>query len=369
MKKISKSIFILLLITALMGIKGFAQNIGIYTSDPEYPLTVAPIGIDNAIAQKGGAVEIGLGANINSGGWLKTFTNHNLHFATNNSNSPSMTITTAGNVGIGLNGGLPVYKLDINGRIRIQNTDLNNQTAGFWLDGTSQPTRSFIGIINENYVGLWGNGGAGWSIAMNVNNGNTGFGTTDPTAKVDVNGSLRIRSASAKVGSIFVSEDNLGNGDWLAPVAFRAQGSSDGTNTTIAGATWTKLEFSPSTAYNAGTHYQPLASQFVAPVKGIYNFTAQATWINKRRAVGIGLGGSRNGVTLLTLPYIYFGNGRIPHSGSFYGADKANVSDFTADVKLEAGDIIWLIVYRNSSDDISADISKTWFTGRLITIY
>ena len=342
-----------------------SQNVGIRISSPAYPLTVGTNASGTGIVQKGNGVEIGL-SSWGSAGFLETLTNHNLHFATNNSTVPAMTISTTGNVGIGLSGELPAYKLDIEGRVRIQHT---TNTAGIWFEGTAFNDRSFIGTYTDDYTGIYGNGGTGWNFVMNVENGNMGIGTTAPTAKLDVNGTLRIRTNNASLGSTFVSNDVNGNGDWMDPVAFRAQGSIDGNATSIPTAAWTKVFFSTTTAYNVGLNYQPLASQFVAPVRGIYHFNAQTTWLNRRYSVGMGLDGTRNGASITTLPHYSYANGRVPYDGNYYNVMKANIESFDADIKLEAGDIIWLKVYRNTGDQLSADPTKTWFTGRLITPY
>lgn len=346
-----------------------SQNIGIGTYTPEFPLTVKADNNDIGIVQKGGTVEIGMVTNAVTGGWLKTLTNHNLNFATNNSTNPAMTISTGGNVGIGLDGTLPGYKLDVGGRIRFRHDETNNQTAGIWFDGITSSNRSFIGTINQNHFGIWGSGGAGWNIAMNVTNGNTGFGTSTPTAALDVAGNLRLRGNNIKAYSKIVSADVNGNANWTAPVAFRAQGSVNGNPTSISGNVWTKLWFNATTSYNEGLNYEPQTSQFVAPVKGIYHLSVQITWLNQKTASGVGFGCSRNNVPLNILPYQYEANGRVPDGNSFYSAIRTNIDNLSADVKLEAGDIVWVIVNRSSSDQVSPDISKTWFTGRLITTY
>jgi hypothetical protein len=112
----------------LLSIVTFCQNVGIGTSTPTYPLTVVA---QNArgIAQKSGDVEIGFFTSTTSA-FIQTWSNHNLNFATNNA-SAQMTLSTAGNLGIGTS--TPTARLDVNGQIRIRG---GNPQPGFVLTAT-----------------------------------------------------------------------------------------------------------------------------------------------------------------------------------------------------------------------------------------
>ena len=92
-----------------------AQYVGIFTNTPAYPLTVAAQN-NRGITQKNGTVEIGFYTSATSA-YLQTWSNHNLHFATNNAPA-QMTLTTAGNLGIGVSA--PTARLDVAGTIRIR---------------------------------------------------------------------------------------------------------------------------------------------------------------------------------------------------------------------------------------------------------
>jgi hypothetical protein len=60
---------------------------------------------------------------------------------------------------------------------------------------------------------------------MNVENGNTGIGTSAPTAKLDLNGSLRIRGGNPAAGSVLTSIDANGNAVWKEDkIAFKHTG-------------------------------------------------------------------------------------------------------------------------------------------------
>jgi hypothetical protein len=102
----------LLIIVAL---KASAQNVGIGTTQPGYPLTVIAQS-NKGITQKDGAIEIGFYTSSTSA-FLQTWSNHSLNFSTANG-AAQMTILTGGNVGIGTN--TPGAKLDINGLLRIR---------------------------------------------------------------------------------------------------------------------------------------------------------------------------------------------------------------------------------------------------------
>jgi hypothetical protein len=96
-----------------------------------------------------------------------------------------MRIKGNGNIGLGVAD--PAFRADVGGRIRIR-TGTDGE-AGIWLNNTTNTAlQSFIGLENNNYVGLFSTQGAGWSFGMNTTNGNVkimgrlGIGTTTPNA-------------------------------------------------------------------------------------------------------------------------------------------------------------------------------------------
>ena len=274
------------------------------------------------------------------------------------------------NVGIGT--ATPAYKLDIAGRLRIQS---GTNTAGIWLDGTTLPTRSFIGTIDDDHVGIWGNGGIGWNIAMNVDNGNTGIGTAAPTAKLDINGTLRIRSSIPKKGSIITSNDADGNASWMDPVAFRAAGLPNGANVNIQDGAWVKVMFNTSPSYNLGLNYSPFLSQFIVAEKGIYHFNTQLSFYYDHIMLGnnVRIRVNRNGTNIDIARYDRT-HGLGEGSGELIRLP--GVANVSTDALLEVGDIVFVEVYCSnvkSQDQTTLNYATlygnsylTWFAGHLV---
>lgn len=269
---------------------------------------------------------------------------------------------TAQNVGIGVSS--PQFKLDISGRLRLQQS---NQTAGIWLDGTTAPTRAFIGMADNDHVGIYG-AVTGWKFTFNVANGNVGIGTATPTATLDVNGSLKLRGTVLK-GSTLISNDAQGTAAWLAPVAFNVRGYSSGDVILFPNDTWQDINFGTNVAYNFGSGYNTTSSEFVAPRYGIYNFKSQlqffTSYIIKRGTSFCSqrIRVRRNGASWTA------GNTQFDGNEDYPIFDYASLLDI--DLLLEAGDAVWIEAKSIDNDgtdsrQISGDGNATWFSGRLV---
>jgi hypothetical protein len=277
----------------------------------------------------------------------------------------SVTMANAQNVGIGTPS--PAYKLDVAGRLRLQNS---TGTAGIWLDGTTQPIRSFIGTINDDHVGIYGNGGTGWNIAMNVENGNTGIGTSTPTATLDLNGTLRLRGSSPKKGSVLTSQDASGNAGWADPVAFRVSGRNTTAMPNFAVGMWEKWWFSSVAEYNVGLIFQPAQSQFVAGEDGIYHFDGQVHLTGYGDHFGVRLQMSRNGTESTITEHSRYAN--LENAPTLTDVIFVDANKISTDVRLQAGDIVWVEIffetsYNNNPFPPASTVYKTWFSGHLVT--
>jgi hypothetical protein len=119
MKKLSVIFPVFLIINII-----HAQNVGIGTNTPTYPLTVIGVPGGKGIVQKTGTVEVGFYTSATAA-YVQTWSNHPLLFSTSNG-SPQMTLNVTG-LGIGIgDGNLPSAKLDVDGNVRIRSDiDIN----------------------------------------------------------------------------------------------------------------------------------------------------------------------------------------------------------------------------------------------------
>ncbi len=92
---------------------------------------------------------------------------------------------TSGNVGIGVSS--PGYKLDVGARMRLRGGGSISNSAGAWFNKiNNSTTASFLGMFSDDYLGVYGDLGAGWSMVVGTSSGNVGIGTTNPAQRLVV---------------------------------------------------------------------------------------------------------------------------------------------------------------------------------------
>jgi C1q domain len=187
------------------------------------------------------------------------------------SNTGKALITETGNVGIGVSD--PLTILDVKSRMRIRHGD---ETSGIYLDGSTNTYKGFIGMRNDNHIGLYGFNGAGWAFNMNATNGNLGIGNDAPQTKLHVTGGVIRVDALAGSGNRQVFVNSLGDISSLAPVAFLTKITVSPLPIVPAGGSLT-VPFN-STDYNLSNFFNTTNYDFNAPVNGIYHFDAFVTF-------------------------------------------------------------------------------------------
>ncbi|HPD99284.1 MAG TPA: hypothetical protein PKV52_03365, partial [Candidatus Saccharibacteria bacterium] len=206
--------------TMFMGNNG---NVSVGTTGSSYRLTVnytAPATFTNAAGdfnqmwQAGGTNILGVAASTgDTTARLVTNNGYNLAFHANGAATAHMTLTTAGNLGIGRTN--PQYLLDVskantstgafssNAQMALRNSD---GTTNNWTELAFHGNGSIaagIAAQNINHGSAYANlsfftrGASGWSNKLTIlSDGNVGIGDTNPAAKLTVNGNILASSNS-----------------------------------------------------------------------------------------------------------------------------------------------------------------------------
>jgi hypothetical protein len=175
----------------------FAQNVGIGTTTPAAKLHV--VNDFEGLRLQGQSNYLSFfNTSGNYTGYLWNRNNNSMDLGTpSGSNFPvhisPNTVTQAtfhpnGNLGLGVTN--PGFRLDVLGRMRLRH---QNETSGIWFNNSiNTASPAFIGLVSDDHVGMYGNGGGGWALMMNTSTGSVGIGTTPAT-----DASLTVNAASA----------------------------------------------------------------------------------------------------------------------------------------------------------------------------
>ncbi|MGG9971303.1 hypothetical protein ACQ33O_05855 [Ferruginibacter sp. SUN002] len=162
-----------------------AQTIGIKTSAVRFPL-----GFSTALGQKISFYDDGNAGNNNYGigiqsGLLQIHSdsiNHDIAMGYGSSANFTETFRFKGNGNLGIGITNPEKAIDIKGKIRVRNPGNTANTAGFWMNNSSNSTTpAFIGLQNDTTVGFYGQV-SGWSLVMNTTTGYLGIKNSTPKA-------------------------------------------------------------------------------------------------------------------------------------------------------------------------------------------
>jgi len=193
-------------------------KVGIGTDAPVAALTVKTLSNDGiAIEDKtSGKTRISL-ANLLSGGVLAAFDSTGaMRVKLDSSPTNNSYINTAGNLGIGTDA--PIAKLTVN-------APKDNANGGILLKDSSSgvPKAALINsTLGGGALALWGslnNKNVSLESTPNVssyinNGGNFGIGTNNPTARLDVNGQIKIAGGNPVAGKVLTAVDSTGLATW-----------------------------------------------------------------------------------------------------------------------------------------------------------
>jgi len=95
-------------------------------------------------------------------------------------------------------------KFDVGGRIRLRQSA--ESSAGLWLNQTTPGNdRAFIGMMDDNNVGLWGNTGANWGLTMNTATGDVQASGAIRSPRFRCTNVMNLRQGALPVSASFTS--------------------------------------------------------------------------------------------------------------------------------------------------------------------
>ncbi|WP_255079811.1 complement C1q domain-containing protein [Lacihabitans sp. CCS-44] len=185
-------------------------------------------------------------------------------------------------------------------------------------------------------------------------NGNIGINNISPQEKLHVVGNIRT-SSLAGTGLRPVIADANGILKPTTIVAFAVHNLIGTGDISVAHQTYLTLPFTTKD-YDLGGNFSTSTYQFTAPVRGIYHFDVQVSWVTSTNSVGnYDLQLEKNGtyITVQGTPLI---------SGQF------SSNTVSTDIDLEVGDAVKAVVYQDSgaTQKLQGFNRLSRFSGRLV---
>jgi hypothetical protein len=214
-----------------------AQDVGIGTLSPDHTLHVAGntstlLKLDNTSALNTGVMsELYFKTGTHYTGALKTIGNGTVTarlglftYAVINPTAliERMSIMDNGNVGIGTNN--PGFLLDINGRMRVRHGGSNNTAGIHFMDAANMVNAGFIGMKDDNTIGLYGGNGGGWGLTMSTTSGDVSIVGSQLYATSSESYTGYFGNFSGSGAAVEAVSENVGGGG----IGLEAQGGAYG---------------------------------------------------------------------------------------------------------------------------------------------
>ncbi|RYY67089.1 MAG: hypothetical protein EOO13_14995, partial [Chitinophagaceae bacterium] len=192
----------------------------------------------------------------------------------------------AQNVGVGednpVNGKLQVKAAD-SAVLLLHNSAAsgsNVKTGLYFKTGNSYSgSVATIGTSATHRLGLFTFGGSSPSALLErvtvLDNGRVGINNTEPTAQLDVQGTVKISNGTQGAGKVLTS-DASGNASWQAPAALNTGFKAFMLGTNIGANSNLNIPFSTASPldgkFDDGNNYNNTTKAYVAPADGLYTF-------------------------------------------------------------------------------------------------
>ncbi len=286
--------------------------------------------------------------------------NQPLYFGT--SGTQRVGIASDGKIGVGLLAANPVYQIDaafntdaylrLKGQggsfnrsiLVLDKTNPNSDQAAVQYSLNNSP-QWLVGTLNNNSYRIFNFNSGNDAFAIDFNNDNVGIGTPSPSAKLEINGQIKITGGGPGAGKVLISdatglatwgEDNPKNG-------FNAY--SDAGLISIPNAVETQIVFD-NTDFNDGNYYDPNTGNYNVSSEGMYHFDASVLWENFTVSAEVVLGLRVNGLI-------------AKHSRTRLAANAGVYQQvISANFKLYAGDVIEVVVLQTSGSSKQINLNQ-----------